>query len=182
MREVDRRVTFDRRRFLHGVAVIPPAVAVAARVGLPVGTAWADTAKALKPETMQTLARMARDIYPHDHLSDLYYIAAVTPWDDKAAKDDAVKALVEDGVARLDQDAQDRHGSAYAAVAQEEDRTALLRGIEQTAFFKKLRSDLVVSLYNQPDLWPLFGYEGSSADKGGYIHRGFGDIDWLPGA
>jgi hypothetical protein len=181
MREVDRRIQFDRRRFLHGVAILPPAVAVAMQVGLPIGTAWADTAKALQPATMQTLVRVARDIYPHDHLSDLYYIAAVTPWDDKAGKDDTVKQLVEGGIARLDQDAQDRHGSAYAAVAQEEDRIALLRGIEQTAFFKKLRADLVVSLYNQHDLWPIFGYEGSSADKGGYIHRGFGDIDWLPG-
>jgi hypothetical protein len=25
-----------------------------------------------------------------------------------------------------------------------------------------------------------FGYEGASADKGGYIDRGFNDIDWLP--
>jgi len=25
----------------------------------------------------------------------------------------------------------------------------------------------------------MFGYEGASADKGGYIERGFDDIDWL---
>jgi hypothetical protein len=37
----------------------------------------------------------------------------------------------------------------------------------------------VVSLYNQKDLWTKFGYEGSSADKGGYINRGFNDIDWV---
>ena len=47
------------------------------------------------------------------------------------------------------------------------------------AFFKTLRSDLVVSLYNQPAIWPKFGYEGSSAEHGGYIARGFDDIDWL---
>jgi hypothetical protein len=65
-------------------------------------------------------------------------------------------------------------------VGWESDRVALLLGIEQTAFFKALRSDLVVSLYNQQALWPKFGYEGSSAEHGGYIHRGFNDIDWLP--
>ncbi|HMH74595.1 MAG TPA: gluconate 2-dehydrogenase subunit 3 family protein, partial [Bradyrhizobium sp.] len=54
------------------------------------------------------------------------------------------------------------------------------QGIEQTDFFKKVRSDLVVSLYNQEELWPKFGYEGSSAEHGGYIKRGFNDIDWLP--
>ena len=54
--------------------------------------------------------------------------------------------------------------------------------IEQTAFFQKVRGDLVVSLYNQKELWPKFGYEGSSAEHGGYIKRGFADIDWLPKA
>jgi hypothetical protein len=28
-------------------------------------------------------------------------------------------------------------------------------------------------------VWPYFGYEGPSNDKGGYAHRGFDDIDWL---
>jgi hypothetical protein len=28
-------------------------------------------------------------------------------------------------------------------------------------------------------VWAKFGYEGPSADKGGYISRGFDDIDWL---
>jgi hypothetical protein len=41
-----------------------------------------------------------------------------------------------------------------------------------------LRSDLIASLYNNPEVWPKFGYEGSSAEHGGYINRGFNDIDW----
>ena len=40
----------------------------------------------------------------------------------------------------------------------------------------------IVSLYNQKEVWPRFGYEGSSAEHGGYINRGFADIDWLPKA
>jgi hypothetical protein len=39
---------------------------------------------------------------------------------------------------------------------------------------------MITALYNQPDLWAKLGYEGSSAEHGGYIHRGFNDIDWLP--
>jgi len=55
----------------------------------------------------------------------------------------------------------------------------LLQRIEQTAFFQKIRGDLVVSLYNQKELWPKFGYEGSSPNR--RLHqRGFADIDWLP--
>jgi hypothetical protein len=38
----------------------------------------------------------------------------------------------------------------------------------------------VTALYNQQELWTKLGYEGSSAEKGGYLHRGFNDLDWLP--
>jgi len=38
----------------------------------------------------------------------------------------------------------------------------------------------VVSLYNQHDVWTKLGYEGPSWEKGGYLERGFNDIDWLP--
>jgi hypothetical protein len=180
MREVDRRSKYDRRVFLKGAATTVPAVAIATSTGLGVSDAWAEDATTLTPATLKTLMRMARDIYPHDFLGDSYYITAVKPWDDKAAKDPAVKSLVNDGVARLDQEAKDRHKMPYAQVAWESDRVALLQRIEETAFFQKIRGDLIVSLYNQKEVWPKFGYEGSSAEHGGYIKRGFGDIDWLP--
>lgn len=180
MREVDRRSKYNRRVFLQGAATAVPVTAIAASAGLGVSDAWAEDATALTPATLKTLVKVARDIYPHDFLVDSYYITAVKPWDAKAAKDPAVKAMIEGGVLRLDQDAHDRHKLAYAQVPWEADRIVLLQGIEQTDFFNKVRSDLVVSLYNQEELWPKFGYEGSSAEHGGYIKRGFNDIDWLP--
>jgi hypothetical protein len=180
MREVDRRNKLDRRVFLQGAATAVPVVAVATSTGLSIEDAWADNATTLTPATLKTLVKVARDIYPHDFLVDSYYITAVKPWDDKAAKDPAVKDMINGGVSRLDQDARDRHKVPYAEVAWEADRVVLLQGIEQTDFFKKIRGDLVVSLYNQKELWPKFGYEGSSAEHGGYIKRGFADIDWLP--
>ena len=180
MREIDRRRQFNRRTFLQGAAAAAPVVAIATSAGLSIEDAWAADAKALPPATLKTLVKMARDIYPHDILIDQYYVTAIMPWDDKAAKDAAVKSMLVNGVARLDQDAQDRHKLNYTDVAWEADRVVLLQGIEQTALFKALRSDLVVSLYNQEALWPKFGYEGSSAEHGGYINRGFNDIDWLP--
>jgi hypothetical protein len=180
MREVDRRNKLDRRVFLQGAATAVPVVAVATSAGLSIEDAWADNATTLTPATLKTLVKVARDIYPHDFLVDSYYITAVKPWDDKAAKDPAVKDMINGGVSRLDQDARDRHKVAYIDVPWEADRVVLLQGIEQTAFFQKVRGDLVVSLYNQKELWPKFGYEGSSAEHGGYIKRGFADIDWLP--
>jgi hypothetical protein len=179
MREVDRRGKYNRRIFLQGAATALPVVAVAASAGIGIEDAWAADATTLTPPTLKTLVKVARDIYPHDFLVDSYYITAIKPWDTKA-KDPATKALLEDGVRRLDQDAKDRHKVAYVQVPWEADRIVLLQGIEQTDFFKQIRSDLVVSLYNQEELWPKFGYEGSSAEHGGYIKRGFNDIDWLP--
>jgi hypothetical protein len=182
MREVDRRSKYDRRVFLKGAATAVPTVAIATSAGLTIGDAWADDATTLTPATLKTLVKMARDIYPHDFLGDSYYITAVKPWDGKAAKDPEIKTLIVEGVARLDQDANNRHKVPYAQVPWEADRVVLLQGIEQSAFFQKIRGDLVVSLYNQKEIWPKFGYEGSSAEYGGYLKRGFADIDWLPKA
>jgi hypothetical protein len=178
MREVDRRTRVSRRVFLRGSATAVPAAAIAG-AGLGASQAWADGAQNLKPSTMITLVVMARDIYPHDRIADAYYVKAILPFDAVAGSDPKLRGLLEDGVLRLDSDAQDRHQLNYAQVPWEEQRVAILKGIELTAFFKKVHGDLIVSFYNQKELWPKFGYEGASADKGGYIHRGFDDIDWL---
>jgi len=182
MREVDRRSKHSRRVFLQGAATTVPVVAAAATVGVGIENAWAEDASALTPATLKTLLKVARDIYPHDFLGDSYYITAVKPWDAKAAKDPATKVLISEGVSRLDQNAHDRHKVPYAEVPWEADRVVLLKEIEQSDFFQKVRGDLIVSLYNQKEVWPKFGYEGSSAEYGGYIKRGFADIDWLPKA
>lgn len=180
MREIDRRTKYNRRVFLKGAAATAPVVAIVTGTDAGISEAWANDATTLAPTTLRTLLRMARDIYPHDFLGDSYYQTAVKPWDGRAAKDPAVKSLINDGIARLDQEANDRHKVPYIQVPWENDRVALLQRIEQTAFFQKIRGDLVVSLYNQKEVWPKFGYEGSSAEHGGYIKRGFADIDWLP--
>jgi hypothetical protein len=146
MREVDRRGKYSRRVFLQGAATAVPVVAVAASAGIGIEDAWAADATTLTPPTLKTLVKVARDIYPHDFVADSYYIAAIKPWDGKAAKDPATKALLEDGVRRLDQDARDRHKVAYVQVPWEADRVVLLQGIEPTDFLKKVRSDLVISL------------------------------------
>lgn len=181
MREIDRRSRVSRRSFLRGSATALPAAALAAAgASISPEAAWAQDAKALRPATMATLVLMARDIYPHDRIADLYYVRAVGPWDGKAAADPKARAMLEDGVARLDQDAQDMHGMPYLQVPWEEQRVAILQRSEDTPFFKAVRADLVTSFYNQHELWAKFGYEGSSAEHGGYIHRGFDDINWLP--
>lgn len=141
--------------------------------------AWAVEVKALKPESMATLIQMARDIYPHDDFSDALYATAVKAHDDKAAEDAEFKTLMEDGIAALDKAAQDAGHPNYLATGWEKDRTAILQSVESGDLFKTVRGGLVVGLYNQPEVWAKLGYEGSSFDKGGYLYRGFDDINWL---
>ncbi|MGH6760260.1 MAG: twin-arginine translocation signal domain-containing protein [Phyllobacterium sp.] len=138
--------------------------------------AWGLETSTLKPDTMATLIQMARDIYPHDQIPDRYYAIAVKGYDEKSAKDAVLKQLIEQGVADLDKSAG---ADGYRELGWEDQRVILLRQIENTPFFQKIRGDLVTGLYNQKELWPLFGYEGESYSKGGYIERGFNDIEWL---
>ena len=141
--------------------------------------AWGLEVKTLKPETMRTLIQMARDIYPHDRLADRYYAVALKGYDGAAADDAELKELLESGAAALDGAALKMHGASYVETPWEADRVAILRTMEAEPYFQKVRGDLVTGIYNNPETWPLFGYEGESFSKGGYIDRGFDDIEWL---
>ncbi|MEM7685980.1 MAG: hypothetical protein AAF293_14230 [Pseudomonadota bacterium] len=138
------------------------------------GEAWASELAHLQPGTFATLVQMARDVYPHDRLADRYYAIAMKAHDTADAK-----ALIEEGVATLNSMAVSGGNPSYLDTGWEADRVALLKQIDGTPFFGAVRGSLVVGLYNQPELWPEFGYEGESYSKGGYIARGFDDIDWL---
>ncbi len=153
MREVDRRSKYNRRVFLQGAASAMPAVAVATSAGLGVSDAWAEDATALTPTTLKTLVKVARDIYPHDFLVDNYYIVAVKPWDARRQRtgrqgdDRRRRSPSRSGRARPAQ------GCLRAsALGGRSDRAAA--GHRADRFLRKVRSDLVVSLYNQEELWP----------------------------
>ncbi len=109
MRKIDRRAQFSRRSFLRTTGAALP-VALVAGASISADAAWAANAKNIEPHDMATLVKMARDIYPHDRVGDVFYVNAVTPWDAKADKDETVKSMVAGGVARLDQDAQSKFG------------------------------------------------------------------------
>lgn len=136
--------------------------------------AWALEVSVITPEQMATLLQMARDIYPHDQVPDRYYAVAVKGYDSADNK-----ALVDAGIAELNAAAQAQGHADYLSIGWEEDRVKVLQAIEASVFFQTVRAGLVTGLYNQKEVWPIFGYEGESYSKGGYIDRGFDDIDWL---
>ena len=136
--------------------------------------------KALDRETATTLVSVARAMYPHDSIPDLHYERVVAALDVKAEADEHMKTLLTDGVKSLST-LTGRYPGDFGEIG-EADQVKALKRIERGPFFKAVASEIVVGLYSQPDIWTYFGYEGSSNDKGGYVNRGFDDIDWLDDA
>ncbi|MAS13878.1 MAG: Twin-arginine translocation pathway signal [Nitratireductor sp.] len=172
-RKASNRGLTRRQLLSHASAVGASFVIGSGFIAAP-DAAWAAETEHLVPETFATLVQMARDIYPHDHVSDEFYVIAVKGYDTAEAAPG-----IEAGIAALDAAARGRGYARYLAVGWERDRVDLLRAIEEGAFFQQIRGGLVTGLYNQKAVWPLFGYEGESYSKGGYIDRGFNDINWL---
>lgn len=163
-----------RRRLLSSTAVLALATATAS-----VGPKAVWAAGAVSADQRVTLVRMARDIYPHDTLlPDTPYVQAVDKILSEAEGDADVRKMVVDGVADLESRASSIYGKAYVDVSDPDKREGILRAIELTDFFQKFRGELLMGIYNNQELWPKFGYDGSSWEKGGFMDS-FDKIDWL---
>lgn len=171
-----RLQTLTRRQLLSQSAALGASFAIGA--GFVAGRAeaenWAMEVDHLQPETMAALIQIARDIYPHDQVADRFYALAVKGYDTAESA-----PAVEAGVVDLNEAAQVIGHASYLDIGWERDRVTVLRVIEDSAFFQQVRGGLVTGLYNQKAVWPIFGYEGESYSHGGYIYRGFDDINWL---
>lgn len=163
-----------RRQLLSGAAAAGAFFVVGPNILVGKDAAWATEMNALKPDTMATLIQMARDIYPHDQVPDEHYAVAVKGYD----KPDEVDSI-EAGIEMLNGAARGKGYGSYLDIGWERERVDVLRQIEDSEFFQRIRGGLVTGLYNQKAVWPIFGYEGESFSQGGYINRGFDDIAWL---
>jgi hypothetical protein len=123
---------------------------------------------------VEQLVSIYRTMFPHSTVPEKFYQHVVRKFDEQAAIDQDLSGLLLDGVKALNRQA----GSGWTALS-EEARLRALKEAEHTPFFQRLRSDFVVYFYSNPAIWPRFGYEGPSNDQGGYLHRGFNDIDWI---
>jgi hypothetical protein len=170
----NERLKLSRRDLLSRAAALGALVVGGTGFIAAPNAAWALEVKAVGEHNMATLLQMARDIYPHDRIADQYYVVAIKGYDSEDKK-----AFVTEGVAALDAAAKAAGFPDYVSVGWEEDRVKILQSMEATPFFQTVRGGLVTGLYNQKEVWPIFGYEGESYSKGGYISRGFNDINWL---
>jgi hypothetical protein len=166
---------FSRRGFLRASA----ATVAAAAVRGPSLLAKSAEASGLTAGESLTIVKFTRDLFPHNRLDDSFYVKAIAPLQDEASKDASTRKLLADGVAQLNAATTASTGKPYAEVADESVRIAAIKKIEGSEFFTRVYTGTMTPLYNQPELWTKFGYEGPSSAQGGYLHRGFNDIDWL---
>lgn len=178
MKLLDWASKLSRRGFLAGSAATIAAAAVAGKTLLADPAAAAVEPAGLSAEEARTLSRFVRELFPHDRLPDSAYEKAIAPLAAEAASVSSTKRLLVDGIAQLNASTAASSGKAYV-VADESARLAAIKQIEGSAFFAKVYGDAITPLYNQPDVWAKFGYQGPSSALGGYVHRGFDDLDWL---
>ncbi len=166
----------NRRQFLQssGMAAAGTAALAGGAVLVAPDGAWALQLSALDAHSGETLLKMSRQIYPHDALGDIYYAGVVEALDAEAKGSAETAALLKDGVAEIDK----AMGVKFTELS-DGNQLKVLTERETTPFFQKVRGTTVVALYNNKLVWRHFGYEGASYEFGGYIDRGFDDLNWV---
>src|SRR5215470_11769670 len=117
------------------------------------GRAWAIDLAALTTPEGATLMSMARIIAPHDKLDDAAYAFVIQAIDGEAAKNDATRKMLKEGIATV--------GAEFAKKS-EDDRIAVLNRIEASDFFQFVRLKTLQLLYTTPIAYAYFGYEGEA--------------------
>ena len=166
-----------RREFLKTSALVVAGTAAAASGLMNVAGAgeWTGQLTTLNPHQASTLLAMARRIFPHRGIDDSCYLKVVEVLDANSKSDPAVAKMLSEGVVALD-----GSGGTKFADLKENDQIIALEAVQTTPFFQKVRGTELESLYSNPGTWKAFGYQGPAYAYGGYIHRGFNDLNWLP--
>jgi hypothetical protein len=163
--------TYPRRDFLTAGGILTGFLAAGGPLSLLAPSrAWALELGSLSTAEGTRLLSVARTIAPHDTLEDAAY-AIVVKAIDAAAADERVRATLKAGLAQLGED--------FAARA-EPARVEALRAVEHSEFFGFVRAKTLGTLYASPIAYAHFGYEGEAFSKGGYLTRGFDELNWLP--
>jgi hypothetical protein len=166
----------NRRQFLQSSTTAAGAVAFGLPIIMAPDKSWAlELSGTLDQHTADTLLVMARQLYPHRTLNDMYYGRVVEALDRAAKADRDLAQMLTEGVRKLDTAKHVRFTDLSPGYQVE-----VLESLQDEPFFEKVRSTQVVALYNDELVWRHFGYEGPSFRYGGYINRGFDDLSWLP--
>ncbi len=129
----------------------------------------------LTGQTRLTLKKIIEVAFPHQSVPDSAYERMTDKIVREAANSTWFRMSLTQGLTTLDAQAQGR----FVDLDQER-ALPVLRRIADLEFFAFIRRTTVLTFYDDPDVRQVLGYEGESFSKGGYIDRGFDDLDWLP--
>jgi len=127
------------------------------------------------PADQADLVALARALFPHDRLGDGPYERVVNTIIDAAANDPSLLHILCDGLSALRGTATERPANVPS-----DQLASMLTAPESAVFFQALRRSVAWHLYDDHEVWEFIGYPGASFNAGGYLHRGFDDLDWLP--
>lgn len=169
-------IPLTRRSFLRGTAVLVGTIATSSVLfALAPSPVWAAPLQLLSEAEGTAIMHMGRVLYPHDKLPDAVYALLAKDLDADASADKAVATQLRAGIRELDRMAGGKFTEASA-----DRKLEIVTAMEGSPFFNTVRAKCVTSLYDNDMAYAVFGYPGASWDKGGYITRGFQDLDWLP--
>jgi hypothetical protein len=123
----------------------------------------------------QMLTGMLRTMFPHPSIADAPYERCAAEILETAESDPRVKGQLLQGLVDLDARSGGSFGGLHETAALE-----VLEAMAGTPFFEAVRAKAILTLYNDTEVWRALGYEGASYQHGGYLDRGYGDLDWLP--
>ncbi len=170
------RIVADARPLLSGTATLFGTLAIGSTLAaLAPSRAWALEMHALSAPEGSALLALAQTLYPHKTLPTAVYALVVKELDKVGSGDPKKAETMHDGVKTLDKTA----GGSFAA-ATPDARLAATRKLEGSPIFTMVRSTCITALYDNAMAYAHFGYQGASWPKGGYKHRGFNDLAWLP--
>ena len=132
-------------------------------------------AQVFSEQQLRTLTAMARALVPHEFIADEKYLGAALSLDQQAATRPGIEPVLVDGLQRMDANAPPNWLAASV-----DDKLATLEQLQREDFFRIALHGTIDTLYRDPEVFQVLGYEGSSIEFGGYLTRGFDDIDWLP--
>ena len=114
-------------------------------------------------------------MFPHERLSSDVYEQVAEQLSSRIAQSADLAAMMNAAMEVLTGNSPE----TWAALTERE-KTEALEKIQHTPFFQFVLNETLGGIYRHPLTWELLGFEGSSLEFGGYIDRGFNDIDWLP--
>ena len=122
----------------------------------------------------QALSKVIYQLFPHPRLDKGVYEQVTQQVSDRVAQSAELTVMMKNAMESLSRNARENK-----AALPDREKMEQLEIIQHTPFFQFVLNEALGGIYRHPLTWELLGFEGSSLEFGGYINRGFNDIDWL---